>query len=145
MRLLDAADHDGLAHAVMLESLDELAQLPQRDPMYPVHDPLEGGLGFPGQGHRRDAVTEPSRVLGEEERKAAVAGDQADPFRPRVRNPCPFTPPRVHPILCRCPASCRPETPGDPARPGARRTRYGLSWPLRPGAPPTGTTPGTPA
>ena len=51
MRLLDAADHDGLAHAVLLEGFDQPLELAQRNPMDPVHDLLQRGVGLPGQGH----------------------------------------------------------------------------------------------
>ena len=79
--VLDLSGHDGAGDAFALESLDQLRQLAQRQPMHrsrAVLLDLGEGLFLDGRDHDLHALR--ARRVQHEERKLAVAGDETDAF-----------------------------------------------------------------
>ena len=82
-RLADTARHDGAAHAVRLKGADDDVELPDLDPGDVVDHGAELRRGLPLVRHGHHPHSLLPRRAGEEDRKGAVAGDQADVFHAR--------------------------------------------------------------
>ena len=79
--VLDLPGHHRLRHAGVLQQADQLAELPERDPVQrgrgrPRRDVGEIGKGFFLEGDDGHVVAGAARGVEDEEREAAVAGDQ---------------------------------------------------------------------
>ena len=71
-------EHDHLGAAPGLEGLEHLAELAELHPGAGVDHLLERRVGLVHVGRRHHPVAGAARALGEEEREASAAGDEAD-------------------------------------------------------------------
>src|SRR3989442_13905682 len=72
--------HDGTAHARVAEGTDHLAELAHAHPGHRIDEAVDGRVGLTTMGYGDDAHAFALRRLREDQREAAVAGDEADGF-----------------------------------------------------------------
>src|SRR5690242_17149718 len=80
MRFLNAAQHDGLMHVIVLESSDKLIELADLNPVDAVDVICQLRIRFPLMSDSRNVIAQLPGIIGEDNRKPAIPGDQSQPF-----------------------------------------------------------------
>jgi hypothetical protein len=77
---LDAAEHDGMMHPVFFKGMNELIELADLDPVDAIDMVRQLGVCFSFVGNSRNLVPQLPRIVREDNRKPAIAGNQTEPL-----------------------------------------------------------------
>jgi hypothetical protein len=77
---LNAAEHDGMMHAVFLKGMNELIELADLDPVDTIDMVRQLGICFPFVRNSGNLVPQLPRIVRKDNGKPAVAGNQTQPL-----------------------------------------------------------------